>query len=131
MLGLSNDGIVLIAGTYQLVSLKTFFFYVVAGCASVLSYLITTKEKKTFRGIFNHLGIGAFVALIISGAMSDIFNKELTALWIAAFLGFFSNQILKKLIQNTDQVVDSIFSKYLSFLDKDKKGGKDDTKPSN
>lgn len=128
MLSVNNDGIVLLAGTYQLLPIKTLFFYVLAGFASVLSYLITTKEKKTFRGIFNHLAVGIFVAFMIGGAVSDIFNKDITA-WVSALLGFFAYPILKKLIQNTDRLVNALYSKIFKRLGIEEED--ENAKPSN
>lgn len=130
MLSVNSDGIVLFAGIYQIIPLKTLFFYIVAGCASVLSYLITAKEKKTFSGILNHLAVGIFVAFMIGGAVSDIFNKDITA-WVSALLGFFAYPILKKLIQNTDRLVNALYAKIFKRLGIEEEDLNDDTKSTN
>ena len=114
MLSVNSDGMVLFAGIYQLFPLKNIWFWLLAGCASVLSYLITAK-KKTFKGAVGFFFIGLFVVFVIGGAIRDIFGRGIPD-WGYTLLGFFAYPILKKLIENTDRIVSALYKKIFDKL---------------
>lgn len=135
MLSLNNDGVVILAGVYQLFPIKQVLFYGLAGVASVLSYLLTSKEK-TLMGVIDLFAIGVFVAFFFDGALSDIFGKTLTG-WMCALLGFCANSILRKLLNSTDNLTDALFSFFYrrygieDDMKKDKEGKDDAPKSDN
>lgn len=126
----NNEGMVILAGIYQLFPLKNIWFWLLAGCASVLSYLITAKNK-TFKGAVGFFFIGLFVVFVIGGAIRDIFGKGIPD-WGYTLLGFFAYPILKKLIENTDRIVSALYAKIFEKLGIELKEEKrDDTESSN
>lgn len=126
----NNEGMVILAGIYQLFPLKNIWFWLLAGCASVLSYLITAK-KKTLKGAIGFFFIGLFVVFVIGGAIRDIFGKGIPD-WGYTLLGFFAYPILKKLIENTDRIVSALYKKIFDKLGIELKEEKrDDTESSN
>lgn len=125
----NNEGMVILAGIYQLFPLKNIWFWLLAGCASVLSYLITAK-KKTLKGAIGFFFIGLFVVFVIGGAIRDIFGKGIPD-WGYTLLGFFAYPILKKLIENTDRIVNALYKKIFDKLGIELREGKrDDTESS-
>lgn len=125
----NNEGMVILAGIYQLFPLKNIWFWLLAGCASVLSYLITAKNK-TLKGAVGFFFIGLFVVFVIGGAIRDIFGKGIPD-WGYTLLGFFAYPILKKLIENTDRIVSALYKKIFDKLGIELREGKrDDTESS-
>lgn len=125
----NNEGMVILAGIYQLFPLKNIWFWLLAGCASVLSYLITAKNK-TLKGAVGFFFIGLFVVFVIGGAIRDIFGKGIPD-WGYTLLGFFAYPILKKLIENTDRIVNALYKKIFDKLGIELREGKrDDTESS-
>lgn len=127
----NSDGMVILAGIYQLFPIKNIWFWLLAGGASVLSYLITAK-KKTLKGAIGFFFIGLFVVFVIGGAIRDIFGKGIPD-WGYTLLGFFAYPILKKLIENTDRIVNALYAKIFEKLGIEIKEEKksDDTESSN
>lgn len=130
MLSVNADGMVILAGSIQLFPLKVLWFYFIAGFASVFSYLVTSKERK-IKGAVIFWFAGILCCFMISGAIRDIFEKEI-ADWISGFLGFFAYPILKKMIANTDRIVNALFNKVFQKLGIDERfEDKNDTKLDN
>ena len=126
----NSEGIVILAGVYQLFPLKNLWFWFLAGCASVLSYLITT-QKKTLKGAIGFFFIGLFIVFVIGGAIRDLFGRGIPD-WGYTLLGFFSYPLLKKLIENTDRIVDGLYRKiFEKFGIEGKEKKSDDAESSN
>lgn len=114
MLSINSDGVVILAGTIQLFPLKSLWFYLIAGFASVFSYFLTHKSR-TIKGTLFFWFAGFVCCFVVSGAIRDLFSKEI-ADWISGLIGFFSYPILKKMIANTDKIVNALFNKVFKRL---------------
>lgn len=117
----SNEGMVVLAGVYQLFPIKNIWFWFLGGCASVLAYLITTPQKQ--RRLTVAIGVffvALFVLFISGGIARDLFKISIPD-WMYAILGFMSNPLFKKFLANTDVIVDALFNKIMKKLDVDAK----------
>lgn len=131
-ISINSDGMVILAGIYQLFPIKNLWLWFLSGSASSLSYLITSKNKN-LKTAFLFFFIGLFVLFIAEGIASDLFNAKIP-LWVGVLLGFISNPLLRKFLDNTDLIVDALYSKVLGKMGletKEREEGEDDTKPSN
>lgn len=110
----NSDGMVILAGVYQLFPLKNLWIWLLSGCASSLSYLITSKDRKLSATLI-FFCIGLFVLFIAEGIANDVFGKGIP-LWVGVLLGFMSNPLLKKFLDNTDLIVEALYSKIMNKL---------------
>lgn len=123
----NSDGMVILAGVYQLFPLKSLWFWVLAILGSILSYALS-KGEKSFKGIVFFVLKALFVVFVIGGAVSDIFGKDIPD-WCYTLIGFFANAILNRLIEDSELIIDKLYNMLLKKLGIEIKD--DDTKRDN
>lgn len=111
---IDNEGMVLIAGVYQLFPLKNLWFLFLAMAAGVGGYLLSTREK-TVSGVLISAFIVLLIVFIVGGIARDIFHTTI-ADWGYVLIGFFANDIARKIINSSDEIIDFFYQKTLQKL---------------
>lgn len=124
MLTINADGIVILAGVYQLFPIKTIWFLLLAGIGGMMTYTLTRKDR-TPKGYAIRGTIGIIIALVIMGALRDMFDRELTD-WVSFFAGVFSYRFLMSLIKNMDSIINAVLKKAFNKFGMDFEDTKDD-----
>lgn len=124
MITLNPDGIVILAGVYQLFPIKTLWFLLLAGIGSMITYAITCKDR-TPKGYAIRGTIGIVMALVIMGALRDIAGKNFSD-WLSFLAGVFSYKFLMSLIKNMDTIINMVLRKAFNKLGMDFEDSKDD-----
>lgn len=126
---IDNEGMVLLAGVYQLFPLKNLWFLFLAMMAGVGGYLLSSREKS-FSGVLISAFTVLLIVFIVGGIARDIFHTTI-ADWGYVLIGFFANDIARRLINSSDDIIDFFYQKTLEklnikFKSKEEEKKKDD-----
>lgn len=116
MFSLTQDGFVLLAGTYQLFHLKLIGYYCLGGIGGLWGYFLDNKRKNiksTIRGaVFTFISTILTIYLVI-GALEYVFDVKEHA-YIFFLAGYFSRYINAWIEAHAEEIVDKLSKKFFS-----------------
>lgn len=116
MFSMSQDGLVLLAGTYQLFHIKIVGYYCLGGIGGLWGYFLDNKRKNiksTFKGaLFTFISTILTIYLVI-GALEYVFDVKEHA-YIFFLAGYFSRYINSWIEAHAEEIVDKLSRKFFS-----------------